>query len=134
MRTHEYRELTELERFTFNYFLGCMDGKVSFALIGSQTIMMLDDVTRESSKKTIRGVLEEAVDETLSNPPDFSTILMDDGYGIVVVGKLGIVTGVKLEENSLKDGKMDFRVAVALRDAALDTCEEAELIAVAFPD
>ena len=134
MRTHEYRELTELERFTFNYFLGCMDGKVSFALIGSQTIMMLDDVTRESSKKTIRGVLEEAVDETLSNPPDFSTILMDDGYGIVVVGKLGIVTSVKLEENSLKDGKMDFRVAVALRDAALDTCEEAELIAVAFPD
>lgn len=134
MRTHEYRELNERERFTLNYFLGCMDGKVSFALIGSQTILMLGDVTSEDSEETIREALEEAADEVFSNPPDFSAIIMEDGYGIVIVGRLAIVTGVKLDEDFLTDGEMDVRVTVALRDGALDTCEEAELIAAAFPD
>lgn len=134
MRTHENRELNERERFTFNYFLGCMDGRVSFALISSQTILMLDKVTYEDGEETVREVLKKAADETLSNPPDFSTILMDDGYGIVVVGRLAIVTGVKLDDEYVKDGEMDVRVAIALRDEALGVCEEAELIAVAFPD
>ena len=44
MKIQEFRELSEQERFTLNYFLGCMDGQVAFAVIGSQTIMMLEGI------------------------------------------------------------------------------------------
>ena len=134
MRTHEFRELNEQERFTLNYFLGCMDGQVSFALIGSQTIIMLGEVTSEDSEETIREALEESADETLSNPPDFETVVMEDGYGIVIVGRAGIVTDGKLDDKNAKDGKMNVGLAVLLRNIALADCEDAEPIAVAFPD
>ena len=134
MRTHEFRELNETERFTLDYFLGCMDGQVSFALIGSQTILMLGEVTPEDSEETIREALEESTCETLSNPPDFETIVMEDGYGIVIVGRAALVTDVKLDDKNVKDGKMDIGLAVLLRNIALADCEDAEPIVAVFPD
>lgn len=134
MKTKEFRELSNVERFTFDYFLGCMDGQVAFALIGSQTVIILEDIDSSAGEDALREALEEAADETLSDPPDFETMVMDDGYGIVIVGRLGIVTAVKLEEDLLESGRMAVGVGVALRNVALSACENAELIAVAFPD
>ena len=132
MKIQEFRELSEQERFTLNYFLGCMDGQVAFAVIGSQTIMMLEGINSSVGEVELKTALNEAVDEVLSNPPDFSTIVMEDGYGIVVVGQAGIV--VKLPKKYVKNGEMDMGKALSLRELALTACEKAELIAAAFPD
>ena len=132
MKIQEFRELSEPERFTLNYFLGCMDGQVTFAVVGSQTIIMLDCINSSVGEVELKTALNEAVDEVLSNPPDFSTIVMEDGYGIVVVGKAGIVA--KLPKKYMKNGRMDMGKAMELRNLALTACENAELIAVAFPD
>ena len=132
MKIQEFRELSEQERFTLNYFFGCMDGQVAFAVIGSQTIMMFEGINSSAGEVELKTALNEAVDEVLSNPPDFSTIVMEDGYGIVVVGKAGIVA--KLPKKYMKNGRMDMGKAMELRNLALTACENAELIAVAFPD
>lgn len=132
MKIQEFRKLCEPERFTLNYFLGCMDGQVAFAVVGSQTIIMLDCINSSAGEVELKTALNEAVDEVLSNPPDFSTIVMEDGYGIVVVGKAGIVA--KLPKKYMKNGRMVMGKAMELRNLALTACENAELIAVAFPD
>ena len=134
MKTKEFRELSKAERFTLDYFLGCMDGQVAFALIGRQAVIILDDVDSSAEEDALREALEEAADETLSNPPDFETMVTDDGYGIVIVGRLGIVTAARLGEEDRKGGRMAVGTGLALRNAALSACENAELIAVAFPD
>ena len=132
MKIQEFRELSEQERFTLNYFLGCMDGQVAFAVIGSQTIMMLEGINSSAGKEELQTALRDAAGEVLYSPPDFSAIVMEDGYGIVVVGKAGIVA--KLPKKYMKNGRMDMGKAMELRNLALTACENAELIAVAFPD
>ncbi len=132
MQIQEFRKLSEPERFTLNYFLGCMDGQVAFAVIGSQTIMMLEGINSSAGKEELQTALRDAAAEILSSPPDFSAIVMEDGYGIVVVGKAGIVA--KLPKKYVKNGEMDMGKALSLRGLALTACEKAELIAAAFPD
>ena len=131
MTVRTFRELNEAERFTLDYFLGCMDGQVAFAVIGDQSIIMLEDVDSSADEEKLRTALTDAADEVLSNPPDFSAIVMEDGYGIVVVGKAGIVS--KLPKKYVKNGEMDIGKALGLRNLALAACEDAELTAVAFP-
>ena len=134
MKTKEMRELNEAERFTLNYFLGCTDGEISFAVIGPQCVLFLEDISSSDGEEKIREAMEDAIDMTLRNPPDFEARIMDDGYGLVIVGQAAIVTEEKLNDEVLANKKINVGPALFLRNRALGICEEAELIAAAFAD
>jgi hypothetical protein len=103
-------------------------------VVAPQSVLFLEDVSPSDDEEVIRDAIEDAIYKTMRNPPDFETRVMDDGYGLVIVGQAAVVTGEKLEEDDLENGKMNFRLALFLRNCVFGICEEAEPIAVAFAD
>ena len=133
MKIFEARELNEKERFTLEFFIGCLDGNVSFALIGERVIVALEDVGPSDGESALREAMKTATDAILSASPDFNGIVTENGFGIVTVGRAGIVSKKKLTEKELQKRRMDMGRMLSLRGEALEGCRKPELIAAAFP-
>ncbi len=137
MKTFEFKELSRAERATLDFFLEHLDGEVSFAVIGEGTVILIAEDDPAAGEDAVRAAIGESVDRVLSVHPDFDAVITQDGYGIVVVGRLAIATSGKLSEREIRAGEMDFATALTMRGTALDFAESAEenaLIAAAFPD
>lgn len=134
MRIREFRELNESERDTLEAMINNTNGNISFALIGERAVIMLIDVSICDEEEKIKEAMEDAASETRSNMPDFTTTILDNGYGLVVIGRAGILTEEELSEEELEEGEMDFGKAITLWGDLLALCEAPELIAVAFAD
>ena len=77
------RELTENELLTVERFRSYTDG-VSFALIGDNVTVMLDEV-ESNDVELLKSEAQKLMSELLHMHPDFDVIHMDDGSTMILM-------------------------------------------------
>lgn len=124
------RKLSETEEKTINHFRYYFDNRRSFALIGEYVVVELSDENSGNMEKLEREALEN-VSQVLAYPPDFSTYVMDDMFGLVSMnyGIYGI-SPEPLSDEETTSGKMNIAAALAVRSLCLEACENGEIIAI----
>lgn len=127
------RAFSEAEAAAIEHFCYYFDGRRCFALIGEQVVVELagensGDLAKltQEAKACMQGVV--------STPPDFSTYVMDDEFGLVNMsyGVFG-VSREKLAAEELESGHMNIAGALAVRGECLEACQRAEIIAIYDP-
>ena len=120
------RELTENELLTVERFRSYTDG-VSFALIGDNVTVMLDEV-ESNDEELLKSEAQKLMSELLHMHPDFDVIHMDDGSTMILMN-----TGV-VAFSSVDPVSSGMRLHLELRGMCLEACERGEVIAVAFEE
>lgn len=124
------RNLSEVEEKTIKHFRYYYNDKKCFALIGDYVVVLLSDDNANNLEK----LKQEALDNTsqlLNTPPDFTTYVMDDLFGLVVMN-YGIyaVSPEQLSEEEIATGKMNLATALTVRSLCLEACEAGKIIAI----
>lgn len=124
------RSLSETEEKTIEHFRYYYDNRKCFALIGEYVIAALSNENSASLEKLKQETLEN-ISSVLNTPPDFSSYVMDDKFGLVKMN-YGIyaVSPQILTDEEIKQGKVDFATALGLRSLCLEACEKGNIIAV----
>lgn len=124
------RALSETEEKTIEHFRYYYDNRKCFALIGEYVIAALSNENSASLEKLKQEALEN-ISSVLNTPPDFSSYVMDDKFGLVKMN-YGIyaVSPQILTDEEIKQGKVDFATALGLRSLCLEACEKGNIIAV----
>lgn len=124
------RALSETEEKTIEHFRYYYDNRKCFALIGEYVIAALSNENSASLEKLKQETLEN-ISSVLNTPPDFSSYVMDDKFGLVKMN-YGIyaVSPQILTDEEIKQGKVDFATALGLRSLCLEACEKGNIIAV----
>lgn len=124
------KALTEAQENTIRRFRYYYDCKKCFALIGDYAVAVLSDEFSGQTEKLEREAREN-LSALLNVPPDFSTYVMDDQFGL-----LGMEYGVyavspeKLSEEELASGKVSIQTALAMRGFCLEACEAGRILAI----
>lgn len=124
------RNLSETEEKTIKHFNYYYDNKTNFALIGEYVIVELSDENFGNIEKLEQEALEK-VSQVLHYPPDFSTYVMDDMFGLVSMdyGVYGI-SPEPLSDEEIESGEMNIGTALAVRSLCLKACENGKVIAI----
>ena len=124
------RNLSETEEKTINHFRYYFDNKKCFALIGEYVIVELSDENSGNMEKLEQEALKNA-SQVLAYPPDFSTYVMDDMFGLVIMdyGIYGI-SPEHLSDEETASGKVNIATALAVRGLCLEACENGKIIAI----
>lgn len=124
------RALSETEEKTIEHFRYYYDNRKCFALIGEYVIAALSNENSASLEK-LKQEASENISSVLNTPPDFSSYVMDDKFGLVKMN-YGIyaVSPQILTDEEIKQGKVDFATALGLRSLCLEACEKGNIIAV----
>ncbi len=124
------RALSETEEKTIEHFRYYYDNRKCFALIGDYVIAALSNENSASLEK-LKQETSENISSVLNTPPDFSSYVMDDKFGLVKMN-YGIyaVSPQILTDEEIKQGKVDFATALGLRSLCLEACEKGNIIAV----
>lgn len=122
--------LTEVQENTIRRFRYYYDCKKCFALFGDYAVAVLPDEFSGQTEKLAREAREN-LSALLNIPPDFSTYVMDDQFGLVEMA-CGIyaVSPEKLSEEELAAGKVSIRTALAMRGFCLEACEAGLILAI----
>lgn len=124
------RELTETELKTIAHFRYYYDEKKCFALIGDYAAAVLSDDHAGSLEKLLQEAKGNMAD-LLNIPPDFSSYVMDDSFGLVEMnGGIFAVSPERLSDEEISEGRMGISAALAARSACLEACNAGEIIAV----
>lgn len=120
------RELTETEQATIEHFAYYFSGRQDFACLAEYVVMPLD-----SRSMNDMGKIKEEIAGVLRSHPDFSTYVMDDGFGLVILlDKIYGITPEKLTEEEIQKGEMDLVPALLLRQDCLEACQNETVIAI----
>jgi len=124
------RNLSEIEERTIEHFMYYFDDKRCFALIGEYVIAALSD----ENCNNLENLKQEAaknMDSLIHTPPDFSTYVMDDMFGLISMN-FGIygVTSEPLSDEEIETGKMNIAAALAVRSLCLEACQRGIVIAI----
>ena len=124
------RNLSATEEKTIEHFRYYFDNKKSFALIGEYVVVELSDENFGNMEKLEQEALEKAL-QVLNYPPDFSTYVMDDMFGLVSMnyGVYGI-SPEPLSDEEIESGKMNIAIALGVRSLCLEACENGKIIAI----
>lgn len=124
------RALSETEEKTIEHFRYYYNNRKCFALIGEYVIAALSNENSASLEKLKQEALEN-ISSVLNTPPNFSSYVMDDKFGLVKMN-YGIyaVSPQILTDEEIKQGKVDFATALGLRSLCLEACEKGNIIAV----
>lgn len=124
------RNLSKTEEETIKHFRYYYDNKKSFALIGEYVVVVLSDENSGNMEKLEQEALEN-ISQVLNCPPDFSTYVMDDMFGLVEMnyGVYG-VSSEPLSDEEIKSGKMNIDLALTVRSLCLEACENGKIIAI----
>lgn len=124
------RNLTETEEKTIAHFRYYYDSKRSFALIGDHVVVGLSEENAGDLEK-LKQEAGENMSQMLQYPPDFTTYVMDDMFGLVSMdyGVYGVSPEI-LSKEELESGHMNIGTALAVRSLCLDACEKGEIIAI----
>lgn len=129
------RELTEAQLATIDGFDYYFNGKRDFALINDHVVVILpnDRVQKQIERESY---VQNAAEEVLSFHPDFQSYIMDDGYGIVMIGEGHVIvrTENKIDDTEIKEGEMALPRMLALRGEGLQACENLHIIAFILHD
>lgn len=124
------RNLSETEKKTIKHFRYYFDNKKNFALIGEYVVVELSDENSGNMEKLEQEALENT-SRMLNNPPDFSTYVMDDMFGLVKMN-YGIyaISPEPLSDEEIASGKVNIAIALAVRSLCLEACENGTIIAI----
>ncbi len=124
------RELSETEEKTIQHFRYYYDNKKCFAVIGDYVVAVLSDEYANQPENLEQEARENMV-QLRNTPPDFSTYVMDDGYGLVEMN-YGIyaVSSRPLSDKEIEEGKVSLGTALAVRGFCLAACEKGQVIAI----
>lgn len=124
------RNLSETEEKTIKHFRYYFDNKKRFALIGEYVVVELSNDNFGNIEKLEQEALEN-VSQVLNNPPDFSTYVMDDMYGLISMnyGLYGI-SAAPLSNEEIESGKVNIDIALEVRSLCLEACENGKIIAI----
>jgi len=124
------RNISETEEKTIEHFRYYFDNKRNFALIGEYVVAVLSDENSGSIEKLEQEALEN-ISHLLNSPPDFSTYVMDDMFGLVRMN-YGIyaVSPGPLSDEEIEAGKVNMSIALVIRSLCLEACENGKIIAV----
>ena len=132
MRTHKVvqRDLSETEENTIRHFRYYYDNRRCFALIGDYVVAALSDENSGSLEKLVQEALDN-ISHLLNTPPDFTTYVMDDMFGLVSMD-YGIyaVSPEKLSDEEIASGKVNIATGLAMRSLCLEACEAGKIIAI----
>lgn len=132
MQVHKMvqRNLSEIEEKTIEHFRYYYDNKRCFALIGDYVVAVLSDDNSASLEMLEQEALDN-ISHLLNTPPDFSTYVMDDMYGLVEMN-YGIyaVSPAPLPEEEIASGHLEIATALAMRSLCLEACETGKIIAI----
>ncbi len=124
------RALSETETKTIEHFRYYYNRKKCFALIGDHVAVTLPD----GLSRDLDRLMQEARDRMsrlLDAPPDFSTYVMDDAYGLVAMGEeIYAISPEPLSAEETEGGKVSIATALAIRSLCLDACSAGQIIAV----
>jgi len=124
------RNLSEIEERTIEHFRYYFDDKRCFALIGEYVIAALSD----ENCNNLENLKQEAaknMDSLIHTPPDFSTYVMDDKYGLVVMNyEIYGVSPEVLSDEEIESGKMTIVTGLVVRGMCLEACDAGEIIAI----
>ena len=124
------RNLSKTEEKTIEHFRYYFDNKKSFALIGEYVVVELSDENFGNMEKLEQEALDKA-SQVLNYPPDFSTYVMDDMFGLVSMnyGVYGI-SPEPLSDEEIESGKINIAIALGVRSLCLEACENGKIIAI----
>lgn len=124
------RNLSEIEEKTIEHFRYYYDNRKCFALIGDYVAAILSDDNSAKLEKLKQETLDN-ISHLLNTPPDFSTYVMDDMFGLVEMN-YGIyaVSPNPLSAEEISSGKVDIATALAMRSLCLEACEAGKIIAI----
>lgn len=124
------KALTETQEETIRRFRYYFDCKKCFALIGDYAVAVLSDEFSGRTEKLVQEAREN-LSALLNIPPDFSTYVMDDQFGLVEMA-CGIyaVSPEKLSEEELAAGKVSIKTALAMRGFCLEACDAGLILAI----
>ncbi len=124
------RDLTETETKTIQHFQYYYDSKKCFALIGDYVVAVLSDDNSGSLEKLSQEALDN-MSQVLNTPPDFTTYVMDDMFGLVTM-HYGIhaVSSNPLSKEEISSDKVEIATALTIRSLCLNACESANIIAI----
>ena len=125
------RALTKEEKLTIEkgeYYTG---GKAAFACMGKGVTVELQ-CSACADIETLKEHTARGINEMLSQPPDFSAYVMDDGYAMVfMAGGVAAMSLKKLDDAVIESGKVPMSTALSLRKRCIDACARGEVIAIA---
>lgn len=129
------RDLKEVEEETIQKFQYYFERKMQFALIGDHVIVPLYNDSKKNTEE-LKEDVEKAADEVMSHHPDFAKYGMDDGYGIVVMGKWGVVgvSSQKLSDEESKNEGVSLGIALVIRAEMMECCDNLNIIALVLND
>lgn len=124
------RDLTETEENTLKHFRYYYDNRKCFALIGDYVVAVLSDENSGNLEKLEQEALG-SMTQLLNTPPDFTTYVMDDMFGLVEMN-YGIyaVSPNKLSEEEIASGKVTIATGLMVRSFCLEACEAGKIIAI----
>ncbi len=124
------RNLSETEEKTLEHFRYYYDNRKCFALIGDYVVSALSDENSGSLEKLVQEAIDN-ITHLLNTPPDFTTYVMDDMFGLVEMN-YGIyaVSPEKLSDEEIASGKVNIATALTVRGLCLEACEAGQIIAI----
>lgn len=124
------RNLSEIEEKTIEHFRYYYDNRKCFALIGDYVVAILSDDNSANPEKLKQETLDN-ISHLLNTPPDFSTYVMDDMFGLVEMN-YGIyaVSPEPLSDEEISSGEVDIATALVMRSLCLEACEAGRIIAI----
>ena len=132
MQVHKtvQRNLSETEEKTLKHFRYYFDNRKCFALIGDYVVAELSDENSGNPEKLVQEALDN-ISRLLKTPPDFTTYVMDDMFGLVAMN-YGIyaVSPEKLTDEEIASDKVNIATALTVRSLCLEACEAGEIIAI----
>lgn len=124
------RDLSEIEEKTINHFRYYYNNKKCFALIGDYVVVALSDDNSSNLEKLKQETLEK-ISQVLNTPPDFSTYVMDDRFGLVVMNYgIHAVSPEQLSDGEIETEKVKIVTALIIRSLCLEACEAGNIIAI----
>ncbi len=124
------RDLSEIEEKTINHFRYYYNNKKCFALIGDYVVVALSDDNSSNLEKLKQETLEK-ISQVLNTPPDFSTYVMDDRFGLVVMNYgIHAVSPEQLSDGEIETEKVKIATALIIRSLCLEACEAGNIIAI----
>lgn len=124
------RNLSEIEEKTIKHFRYYFNNKKCFALIGNYVVAALSN----NNSNNLESLKQEALENSchlLNTPPDFSTYVMDDMFGLVIMDyEIYAVSPEQLSDEEIQSGKVNITTALIMRSFCLEACEAGNIIAI----
>ncbi len=132
MQVHKLvdRNLSEIEKGTIEHFKYYFNNKRCFALLGDYVIAGLSD-ENSNNLDELKREAQKKMNSLINTPPDFSTYVMDDRFGLIVMNyEIYGVSAETLSDEEIESNKVNVATALVVRSGCLDTCDAGKIIAI----